>query len=62
MTANLNVAVSLELTKAFMRATLFSKVSHGCATIMRLWLCYSFNPRAEQNASDIIGVEWQLFI
>lgn len=74
---NYNLAVSLAFTKAFMRATLFSSVSptdlqrgeldrvttsHGRATIMRIWVCYSLNPLAEQNASDIIGVEWKLFI
>ncbi len=78
MTANYNLAVSPALTKAFTRVTLFSSVSpsdspqrgeldrvttsHGRATIMRIWLCYSLNPLAEQNASDIIVVEWKLFI
>ncbi len=36
--------------------------SHCHAAIMRIQGCYSLKLPAEQNASDIIGVEWQLFI
>lgn len=67
-----------ETMRGFMRVSVFGSVSpcdlphhegldgaitsHCYATIMRICLCYSFNPLAEKNAWDIIGVEWQLFI